>query len=267
MKRFFSAILVLALCFAFTACSGNSNSSTSGDNTVSGVSDLPGKKIAVQIGTTGDVYATKYEQEGSTLERYNKSVDAIQALKQNKVDCVVIDEQPAKVYAAANSDLKILDEPLEKEDYAICVSKDKPELTAELNKALATIKANGVLDKIIGNYIGDDTKGTYQYQSPENTDRSKGTLVMATYTGFEPYEYVEGDKIAGIDPDVALALCDIMGYELKIEDMEFSSIINAVQSGKADMGISGMTVTEDRKKNIDFTDPYTTATQVIIVKK
>ena len=80
------------------------------------------------------------------------------------------------------------------------------------------------------------------------------------------FQYDDG-KIVGIDADMAQALCDKLGYELKIEDMEFDSIINAVQSGKADMGVAGMTVTEDRLKNIDFSDPYTTATQVIIVRK
>ena len=66
---------------------------------------------------------------------------------------------------------------------------------------------------------------------------------------------------------MAQAVCDILGYDLEVSDMEFDSIITAVQSGKADIGVAGMTVTEERLKNIDFTDPYTTATQVIIVRK
>ena len=90
---------------------------------------------------------------------------------------------------------------------------------------------------------------------------------MATNAAFEPYEYYEGNEIVGIDADMAQAICDVLGYELRIEDMEFDAIINAVQSGKADIGVAGMTVTEDRLQNIDFTDPYTTATQVIIVRK
>ena len=93
------------------------------------------------------------------------------------------------------------------------------------------------------------------------------TLIMSTNAEFAPYEYHDGNDIVGIDADIAQAICDKLGYELKIEDMEFDSIINAVQSGKADMGVAGMTVTEDRLKNIDFSDPYTTATQVIIVRK
>ena len=95
---------------------------------------------------------------------------------------------------------------------------------------------------------------------------SKGTLKMATNAAFEPYEYYDGDKITGIDADMARAICDKLGYDLEIDDMEFDSIITAVSSGKADFGAAGMTVTEDRLKNIDFTDTYATARQVIIVR-
>lgn len=119
----------------------------------------------------------------------------------------------------------------------------------------------------MNNYIGDSTKGKTPYTSPDNVDRSNGTLVMATNAAFEPYEYYENNTIVGIDIDMAQALCDILGMELKVEDMEFDSIISAVQSGKADIGVAGMTVTEDRLLSIDFTDPYTTGTQVIIVRK
>lgn len=236
-------------------------------NTVFGVDDLPGKTIGVQLGTTGDIYASDYEEKGSTIERYNKGNDAVQALKQGKIDCVIIDNQPALAFVANNDDLMILEEDFAVEDYAIAVSKDKADLTAAINGALAELKADGTLDSIVANYIGDDTKGKSPYESPADVDRSNGTLVMATNAAFEPYEYYEGTEIVGIDADMARAVCDKLGYELQIEDMEFDSIINAVQSGKADMGVAGMTVTEDRLIAIDFTDSYATATQVIIVRK
>ncbi|MCM1024279.1 MAG: basic amino acid ABC transporter substrate-binding protein [Prevotella sp.] len=94
----------------------------------------------------------------------------------------------------------------------------------------------------------------------------KTTLVMATNAEFPPYEYREGDQIVGIDAEIAKAIADDMGLELVIEDMAFDSIIAAVQSGKADIGVAGMTVDEDRLKSVDFSDPYTTAAQVVIVK-
>ena len=94
----------------------------------------------------------------------------------------------------------------------------------------------------------------------------KKTLIMATNAEFPPYEYYEGDKVVGIDAEIAAAIAADMGYTLVIEDMAFDSIIAAVQSGKADIGAAGMTVREDRLKSINFSVPYTTASQVIIVK-
>ncbi len=93
----------------------------------------------------------------------------------------------------------------------------------------------------------------------------KDQLVMATNAEFPPYEYHEGDEIVGIDAEIAQAIADKLGMELVIEDMAFDSIVTAVQSGKADIGLAGMTVTEDRLKNINFSDPYATGKQVIIV--
>lgn len=236
-------------------------------NTVNSLEDLPGKTIGVQLGTTGDIFASDYEAEGSTIERFNKGADAVQALKQGKVDCVIIDAQPAAAFVEKNDDLTILEEDFAVEDYAICVSKDNADLTAAINGALAELKADGVLDQIIANYIGDETKGTCPYESPADVDRSNGTLVMATNAAFEPYEFYEGEKVVGIDADIAQAICDKLGYELQIDDMEFDAIISAVQSGKADFGAAGMTVTEDRLTSIDFTDSYATSTQVVIVRK
>ncbi|MDE6599173.1 MAG: basic amino acid ABC transporter substrate-binding protein [Oscillospiraceae bacterium] len=95
----------------------------------------------------------------------------------------------------------------------------------------------------------------------------KTTLVMATNAEFPPYEYRDGDQIVGIDAEIAQAIAEDMGMKLVIEDMQFDSIIAAVQSGKADIGVAGMTVDEDRLKNVDFSDPYTTAAQVVIIKE
>lgn len=101
----------------------------------------------------------------------------------------------------------------------------------------------------------------------ESKEATGGTLIMATNATFPPYEYVEGDKIVGIDAEIAEAIAKDLGMELQIDDMEFDSIIAAVQSGKADMGVAGMTVNEDRLKNVNFSDSYATGVQVVIVKE
>ena len=90
-------------------------------------------------------------------------------------------------------------------------------------------------------------------------------LVMATNAEFPPYEYREGDDIVGIDAEVAGLIAEKLGMELQIEDMAFDSVLAAVQTGKADIAMAGITVTEDRQMMVNFTDTYTKATQMIIV--
>ncbi len=235
---------------------------------IQSVDDLAGKNIGVQIGTIGDIYASDYEGDdaGTKVTRFNKGTDAVQSLRQGKIDCVIIDEQPAKAFVEKNTDLSILKQEFALEDYAICVAKGNTGLKDKINKALSELKEEGTLQDIIDNYIGDETKGKTPYKKKAGVTEANGTLTMATNVAFPPYEYYEGNTAVGIDVDIAQAIADKLDMKLKISDIEFDSIIVAVQSGKADMGIAGMTVTEDRLKNIDFTNSYTTSKQVIIVK-
>ncbi|MDL2247415.1 ABC transporter substrate-binding protein, partial [Bacteroides sp. OttesenSCG-928-J23] len=93
---------------------------------------------------------------------------------------------------------------------------------------------------------------------------SKKTLIMATEAGFAPYEYYDGDKIVGIDPDIAQVIAQEMGLELEIVNMDFDSIPEAVKAGKADFGAAGMSITEERAEVVDFTIEYATSEQVVV---
>lgn len=123
------------------------------DSDIAGPDDLAGKYIGVQLGTTGDIYASDYEEEGSTIERYSKGFEAVQAMMQGKIDAVVIDLEPAKVFVSENEGIKILDEALTVEEYAIAVKKGNTELVEKLNTALAELKDSGELQAIIDKYI------------------------------------------------------------------------------------------------------------------
>ncbi len=118
-----------------------------------------------------------------------------------------------------------------------------------------------------------DDSAAADTQADDNADASstavktvkEGVLTMATNATFPPYEYYEGSEIVGIDAEIAKAIAERLGLELKIEDMEFNSIIIAVTQGKADIGLAGMTVTEERKEAVDFSDSYATGIQAVIV--
>ena len=289
-RRSFLAAVGLSAALALTACSSTSSStaasasstassaaSTAGSEAstqaIQALEDLAGKTVGVQLGTTGDLLMSEEVGEGEDklgiagVEQYNKAADAVQALLTNKIDAVCIDDQVAKNFVAANPDeLTMLDTAFAEESYAIAVSKDNPDLTEALNGAIAELKEDGTLDAILDKYIAK-VEGAEGYISPEGTEYPNGTLVMATNATFDPYEYIENGEIVGIDAEFAKALCDKLGYDLHIEDMEFDSIIAAVNSGKADFGMAGMTVTPERQQEIDFTDTYCTAAQSIIVLK
>lgn len=277
MKKMLAFCLALCLVLALAGCGGAASGSVpaagsapassapASNQTIFSLADLEGKTVGVQLGTTGDTYAADIKDV--TVDQYSKGADAVQALLTNKVDAVIIDNEPAKVFVSSNADkLMLLDEDFAVEDYAICMAKDKAGLTEAFNGAIAQIKENGTLQAILDKYI-NGLEGAAGYVTPEGTEYPNGQLVMATNAYFPPYEYYEGETIVGIDAEFAKAICDILGYELVIEDMEFDSIITAVQSGKADFGAAGMTVTEDRLQNVNFTDSYCTGIQSVIVLK
>ena len=112
----------------------------------------------------------------------------------------------------------------------------------------------------------EDAEAAEDTETAEVTTVEPGVLTMGTNATFPPYEYKDGDDIVGIDAEIAQAMADKLGLKLEIVDMDFDSLIASVQSGKIDMSLAGMTVTEERKQNVDFTDSYATGVQVIIVK-
>ena len=123
------------------------------DSEIASPDDLKGVIVGVQLGTTGDIYVSDLEADGTTVERYSKGFEAVQALSQGKIDAVVIDGEPAKTFVAETEGLKILDESFTDEEYAIAVKKGNTELLEKINGALKTLKDNGTLDEIVAKYI------------------------------------------------------------------------------------------------------------------
>ena len=157
--------------------------------------------------------------------------------------------------------LKILDTEYAIEDYAIAIAKETTALLDEVNAALAAITADGTAQKIVDKYIsGKDHDLTFQADA-----EGKPELIMATNAFFPPYEFYENDTVVGIDAEMAAAIADQMGRKLTIVDTEFGSIIGGVQTGKYDMGMAGMTVTEERQQSVNFSDSYATGVQVVIL--
>lgn len=264
LRMFLGMLLMMAfLCFGLTAC-GNDVP----ENRVFTVDDIVGKRIGVQTGTTGDIYASDYERDaaGTIIERYSKGADAVSSLKQGKIDCVIIDEQPAKAFIRQNPELRILEEEFTLENYAAVIAKENTDLLNRVNEALNELKADGTLQKIIDHYIPNEETGETTDFTYTQTVTSGDPLRMFTNAQFPPYEFYENGQIVGIDVEIARAIADKLGRVLVINDIEFDSIINAISSGKGDIGLAGFTVTDERKQQINFSESYTTSKQVIMVR-
>ena len=158
--------------------------------------------------------------------------------------------------------LKILEAEYVTEEYAIGIAKENTDLLEKVNTALEELIADGSVEAVTAYYIsGEGELPAFQQDVAADAE----VLTMATNAAFPPYEYVENDAIVGIDAVVAALIADKLGMKLEISDMEFDAIIPSVMSGKADMAMAGMTVTEERLESINFTTSYATGIQVIIV--
>lgn len=157
----------------------------------------------------------------------------------------------------------VIDINLTDEEYAFGVDKDQPELLAEVNTFIQEIKEDGTLDDICNNYFGD---GTPNAVTSAELDSSKDQLVIATNAAFEPFEYTQGDSYYGIDMEIAAALAEKLGKELVISNMAFDAVCLSIGQHKCDIALAGLTIKEDRKAYVDFSDSYYSASQKLIVR-
>ncbi len=159
--------------------------------------------------------------------------------------------------------VKVIEIDLTDELYAFGVDKDQPELLKDVNAFIKKIMENGKFDEICNKYFGD---GTPTAVTSAAQDDSKDQLVVVTNAEFAPFEYKEGDKYYGIDMEIADLLAKELGKELVILNVDFDAVCLHVGQKKADIAMAGLTISEDRKEHVTFTDSYYTASQRIIVK-
>ncbi|SFR75170.1 transporter substrate-binding domain-containing protein [Anaeromicropila populeti] len=109
--------------------------------------------------------------------------------------------------------------------------------------------------------------GKKEDNAADGGSNDSNTIIVGTEAGFAPYEYMDGDTVVGVDMDIAQAIADAMGKELVIKNMDFDGALLAVQNGKIDFVAAGVSVDEERKKYVDFSEEYVDSTEVIVVNK
>ena len=162
----------------------------------------------------------------------------------------------------AKKTAKVIDIDLTSEEYAFGVDKDQADLLESVNKFTKEIKDNGKFDEICNHYFGD---GEPVAVKSATLDDSKDQLVVATNAAFEPFEYTKGDSYYGIDMEIAAALAEYLNKELVIQNMDFDSVCLSVGQHKCDVAMAGLTVKDERKEYVNFSDSYYQASQKLIV--
>ena len=163
--------------------------------------------------------------------------------------------------ASANT-AKVIDVDLTEEEYAFGVDKNQMDLLEQTNTFIEKIKADGTLDAICDKYFGG---GEPEAVESAELDSSIDQLVVATNAAFEPFEYTKGDQYYGIDMEIAKLLADELGKELVIQNMDFDAVCLSVSQQKCDIAMAGLTINEERKEYVSFTDSYYQASQRLIV--
>lgn len=157
---------------------------------------------------------------------------------------------------------EVIDVDLTDEEYAFGVDKSQPELLEQVNTFISKIKEDGTLDEIFDKYFGGGEPTPVESAA---LDESKDQLVVATNAAFEPFEYMQGDAYVGIDMEIAALLAEELGQELVIQNMDFDAVCLSVGQQKCDIAMAGLTVSEERKEYVTFSDTYYQASQRLIV--
>jgi len=165
----------------------------------------------------------------------------------------------------AGAKAKVIEVKLTEEEYAFGVDKNQPELLQKTNEFIAKIMSDGTFDEICDKYFGDGTPTPVESVELD-ASRPDEQLVVATNAGFEPFEYTSGENYLGIDMEIAALLAKELGMELVINNMDFDAVCLSVGESKSDIAMAGLTIKEDRKEYVNFTDPYYQASQMLIVK-
>ena len=245
MKKVMALALAALMVLSLAACGKKAQVA------INSVEDLNGKKIGVQAGTTGEIYV----QENVT--------DA--QLGSYKSGAVMLDELPAKSIVAQNDDLTIIDFNLEPEEYAIAVKKGNTELLDAINATIARMQADGSYEALVNAFM--PAEGEAAIKVPETIETSGDVIKMGTNAAFKPFEYAGTSEIVGFDISMAQNVAKDMGRKLQVEDMAFDSLLSALDTGTIDFVAAGMTATEERRQNVDFSEPYYSSKQVVIVRK
>ncbi|MDO4939025.1 MAG: ABC transporter substrate-binding protein/permease [Lachnospiraceae bacterium] len=204
----------------------------------------------------------------SPIQYFNAKSDMLEALTTNKIDYYVNSLIANRNVLEETDEVKMIDVPVYDNDYAFIFKKDDKDAKAlmeQFNEFVIKCREDGTLDELEKVWVDDAkvTKHPPVFSIPKNGEN--GVLTLATSTSMIPFAFIYNEQITGFDIQVASMFCEAYGYGLQFTDSDFAGIIPAVSSGKADFGAGCITVTEERAKSVDFSEPYSQSHQYPMV--
>ncbi len=227
--------------------------------------DASDAKIGVMTGSTGErIAAARFPH--ARVSRFDDIMDAVTAMKSGQLDAIITSYPTALQITRKNAELWRLPEQLDNEDAAIAIKKGHDELLSAVNGIITGLKNDGTLDDMKTRWFKDDAT---PYREKDITLPKDGpVLAIGVSTTREPYTFVDKDgRVTGHDAELARIIGMTLHRPVAFSSMKFMSLIPALQSGKVDMIVTGMIATDERRKSVDFTQPYYASAQVMVAKK
>lgn len=225
--------------------------------------ELNGKTLGVATGSVFDRVALERLPD-ARVSYFNAQPDIVAALLAGKVDAMITDEPLARDILRQTSGVRIIPEMFRTDSYAFALPLDHTALRDEVNTVLAELKADGTLAEMDARWFGDDDAAKVLPDLPLTGE--KGVIRFATVSSNAPFAFVKDGRIVGYDIEAALRVCHKLGYSLEITDMDIGALIPGVQAGRFDMAGACITVTEERKQSVLFSEPDYTGGIVAIVR-
>lgn len=235
------------------------------DSGQTSLSDLSDKRLGIVTGSIFSITLPPLLPDATYLE-FNNYSDVISALENGKIDAFPTDESIYKSMLWEGSSVDRIDESIAVSDYGVIFPKGKnTKLQKEINDYLAKTKADGTHKALEDKWFGD--KEPTEFVSYDDLKDTNGTIIIGIASDAKPFVYLKNGKLAGFDIEFITAFAQAYGYKLQFEDTAFAAIMAGISSGKYDIGMSGITITEERKESVDFSDIYHTEDLVFVIKK
>lgn len=226
-------------------------------NKVNSPEDVAGSVIGA---LRGSAYAALASDHGQ-IQEFDDTEAMLAALRSGSLDCAVMgisdgDRKYERV--------KPLREALGEYDFSFVIAKENGDLKRDADAALGSLRASGELGRMEDKHLNG---GAYMYAPPEGAGDPRATLKAAFRADFAPYSYLDGEgRPAGLDIDVARAVCDILGVDVEFVLTDTDELVTAVRYGKADLALGGLCASEEVSELVNFSEPYTQAVLGIFVR-